>query len=149
MQLCIQTCRSYQAKPSDGGTDDRYQATLIPSGCSGRGPRRRLVVEQRVETEATLSTTGRSGSEAASRFFVAPSPDPLPTSSDLEQHRRTPREERDGGVGLCRQQGAGFLQGPSELFDLWSLRIGLIKPMPIAWLLATSDRVYWPLALIH
>jgi hypothetical protein len=149
MELCIQTCRSYQAKPGDGGTDDRYQATLIPSGCSGRGPRRRFVVEQRVETEATLSTTGRSGSEAASRFFVAPSPDPLPTPSDLEQHRRTPREERDGGVGLCRQQGAGFLQRPSELFDLWSLRIRRLGPMPIGWLLANSDRVCWPLAPIH
>ena len=93
MQLCIQTCRSYEAKPGGGG----YQATLIPSEGSGGGPRRGLVVEQRVDTEATLSSSDRSGSEAASRFFVAPSPDPLPTPSDLEQHRRTPREERNGG----------------------------------------------------
>ena len=144
MQLCIQTCRSYEAKPGDGGTDDRYQATLIPSGGSGGGHCRRLVVEQRDDTEATLSSSDSSGSEAASRFFVAPSPDPLPPPSDLEQHRRTPREERDGGVGLCRRQGAGFLQGPSELFELWSLRIRLLNPMPIAWLLATSTGFVGP-----
>ena len=117
MQVSIQTCISHEAKPGDGGTDDRCQATLISSRGSGKGPRRRLVVEQRIDTEATLSSSDRSGSEAASRFFVAPSPAPLPTPSDLEQHRRTPGEERDGGVGLCRRQGAGFLQGPSELFD--------------------------------
>ena len=61
------------------------------------------------------------------RLVVAPSPDLLPTPSDLERHIRTPREERDGGVGLFRRQGAGFLQGPSELFELWSLRIRLLS----------------------
>ena len=111
MQLSIQTCRSHKAKPGDGDTDDRYQATLIPSGHRGRGPRRRFVIEQRVDTEANLRSTNRSGSEASSKFFVAPSPDPLPSPSDLEQHRRTQKKERDGGVGLCRRQGAGFLQG--------------------------------------
>ena len=34
--------------------------------------------------EAALSSADRPGSEAASRFFVAPPPDPLPIT---EQHR--------------------------------------------------------------
>ena len=107
MQLSIQTSSSYEAKPGDGGPDDRYQAALIPSGGSGRKPRRRFVVEQKVDKEATLSSTDRSGSEADSRFCVAPSPPP----SGLEQHRRTPREERDGGVGHVDERELDSFRG--------------------------------------